>query len=87
MAKIIEVQQEEELFGVDWYDPNCYATEIMDAKYEKVEVDEVINQLDHLTLEHKEDFKQVLKENINYLMEHLVSIPTENSILTWYQGP
>ncbi len=28
MAKIIEVQQEEELFGIDWYDPTCYATKI-----------------------------------------------------------
>jgi hypothetical protein len=43
MAKITEVQQEEEPFGMDWYDPTCYATEILDAKREKVEVDEVIN--------------------------------------------
>jgi hypothetical protein len=32
MAGIIEVQQKEELFGMDWYDPTCYATEILDAK-------------------------------------------------------
>ncbi len=32
MAEIIEVQQEEELFGMDWHDPTCYATEILDAK-------------------------------------------------------
>jgi hypothetical protein len=32
------------------YDPTCYATEILDAKYEKVEVDEEINQLNYLTL-------------------------------------
>jgi hypothetical protein len=37
----IEVQQKGELFVMDWYDPICYATEILDAKYEKVEVDEV----------------------------------------------
>jgi hypothetical protein len=59
MAKIMEVQQEEELFGMDWYDPTCYATEILDAKYEKVEVDEVINQLNHLTLKQKKDLKKV----------------------------
>jgi hypothetical protein len=47
---------------MNWYDPTCYATEILDAKYEKVEVDAVINQLDHLTLEQKEDLKKVLKE-------------------------
>jgi hypothetical protein len=50
MAEIIEIQQEEELFGMDWYDLTCYATEILDAKCQKVEVDEVINQLNHLSL-------------------------------------
>jgi hypothetical protein len=53
MAEIIEVQQEEEHFAMDWYDPTCYATEILGAKYELVEVDEVINQLNHLNLEQK----------------------------------
>ncbi len=42
MAHIVEIQQEEEFFGIDWYDPTCYAVEILDAKHEKVEVDEVI---------------------------------------------
>ena len=36
MAEILEIQQEVELYGMDWYDPTCYATEILDAKYEKV---------------------------------------------------
>jgi hypothetical protein len=62
-AEIIEIQQEEELFGMDSYDQTCYATEILDAKYEKVEVDEVINQLNHLNLEQKEDPRKVLKEH------------------------
>ncbi len=53
MAEKLEVQQEEDFFGMDWYDPTCYATEILDAKYEKVEVDEAINQLNHLNLEQK----------------------------------
>jgi hypothetical protein len=47
MAEIIEIQQEVELFGIDWYDPTCYAVEILDAKYEKVQIDEVVNQLEH----------------------------------------
>ncbi len=38
MAKIIEVQQGEDLFGIDWHDPTCYATEILDAKYKKVKL-------------------------------------------------
>jgi hypothetical protein len=58
MVEIIEVQQEEEVFGIDWYDPTCHAVEILDAKYDKVEVDEVINQLNHLILEQNEDLKK-----------------------------
>jgi hypothetical protein len=54
MAEIVEVQQDEELLGMDWYNP-CYAIEILDAKYVKVEVDEAINQLNHLNTEQKED--------------------------------
>jgi hypothetical protein len=48
---------------MDWYDPTCYAVEILDAKYEKVEVDEVINQLNHLNTEQKKDLRKFLKEH------------------------
>jgi hypothetical protein len=48
---------------MDWYDPNCYAVEILDAKYGKVEVDEVINQLNHLNTEQKEDLRKVLMDH------------------------
>jgi hypothetical protein len=63
MAEIVEVQQEEALFGMEWYNPTCYAVEIQDAKYEKVEVDEVINQLNHLNTEQKEDLRKVSMEH------------------------
>jgi hypothetical protein len=63
MAEIVEVQQEEALFGMDWYCPTCYAFEILDAKYEKVDVDEVINQLNHLNAEQNEDLREVLMEH------------------------
>ncbi len=46
---------------MDWYDPTCYAVEILDAKYEKIEIDEVINQLNHLDPQQKEDLKKVLQ--------------------------
>ncbi len=37
MAEILEVQREvEQLLGVDWYNPTCYASEILDAKYGEV---------------------------------------------------
>ncbi len=32
MAEIIEIQQEVDYFGMDWYDPTCFAIEILDAK-------------------------------------------------------
>jgi hypothetical protein len=63
MAEIVEIQQEEALFGIDWYDPTCYAVEILDAKYEKVEIDEVINQLNHLNTEQKDNLRKVLMEH------------------------
>ena len=44
MADIIEVQREaEDIFGMDWYDPNCYASEILDTKYGQVSTDEFAN--------------------------------------------
>jgi hypothetical protein len=48
---------------MDWYDPTCYESEILDAKYEKVLVDDVIDQLDHLSAQQKNDLKQVLNEH------------------------
>ena len=72
---------------MDWYDPTCYATEILDAKYEKVEVDEVINQLNHLNTEQKDDLRKVLIEHTKLFDGTLGVYPHRKSILTWYQGP
>jgi hypothetical protein len=48
MAEILEVQREaEQLFGMDWYNPTCYASEILDAKYGEVSTDDVFDQLTH----------------------------------------
>ena len=64
MAEIIEIQQEHDFFGIDWYDPQCYyATEILDAKYEKFLFDDVIDQLNHLNAQQKIDLQQVLNEH------------------------
>ena len=46
---------------MDWNDSTCYVSEILDAKYEKVLVDDVIDQLDHLSAQQKNDLKRVLK--------------------------
>ncbi len=51
MAESFEVHREEEqIFGRDWYDPDCCATEILDAKYEKVDINNLIGQLTHLSV-------------------------------------
>ncbi len=35
MAEALEVHREEKaIFGRDWYDPDCFATAILDTKYE-----------------------------------------------------
>jgi hypothetical protein len=31
MAETVEIQLEDDFFGMDWYDPTCYAYEILDA--------------------------------------------------------
>jgi hypothetical protein len=44
MAEILEVQREaEQLFGMDWYNPTCYTSEILDVKYGEVSTDDVVN--------------------------------------------
>jgi hypothetical protein len=53
----MEMQEEHEFFGMDWYDLHCHATEILDAKYEKVLVDDVIDQLTHLNAQQKSDIR------------------------------
>jgi hypothetical protein len=52
---------------MDWYDPTCYASEILDAKYEKVFVDDIIDQLDHHNAQQKNDLKQVLNDHTKLL--------------------
>ncbi len=63
MAETIEIQLEDNFFGLDWYYPTCYASEILDAKYENVLVDDVIDQLDYLNAQQKNDLEQVLNEH------------------------
>ena len=66
MAKSLEVHHEEEqLFGRDWYNPDCFATAILDAKYEKVNVDDVVKQLIHLSKSQQDDLINVLKNFSN----------------------
>ncbi len=63
MAETIEIQLEDDFFDMDWYDPTCYASEILDEKYETVILDDVIYQLDHFSAQQKNDLKWVLNEH------------------------
>jgi hypothetical protein len=66
---------------MDWYDPICYASETLDAKYEKVIVDDVIDQLDHLNTQQKMTLKKYSMSIPNYLMALWEFILTENFTL------
>ncbi len=59
IAEIIEIQQEVDFLGMDWYDPICFAIEILDAKYEIVQIKDVVNPLEYLCTQQKADLKQV----------------------------
>jgi hypothetical protein len=47
---------------MDWYNPTCYTSEILDAKYEKKSTDDVVNQLRHLSDIQKQDLELLLKD-------------------------
>jgi hypothetical protein len=81
LAETIEIQLEDDFFSMDWYDPTCYASEILDAKYEKVIVDDVIDQLDHLNTQQKMTLKESSMSILNYLMALWEFILTENFTL------
>jgi hypothetical protein len=61
MEDMFHIQVEDEIFGEDWLE--CFATEILDAKYEKTDVAEVVKGLTHLNAHQKADLLQVLQEN------------------------
>lgn len=63
MVESLEVHREEEQpFGRDWYDPDCFATANLDAKYEEVNVDDVVEQLTHLSKSQQDDLLNVLED-------------------------
>ena len=53
---------EKSFFFFYQYSPYCYATEILDAKYEQVQIDDVVSQQEHLNGQQKADIKQVLSD-------------------------
>jgi hypothetical protein len=58
MADMFHTQVKDEIFGEDWL--KCFATAILDAKYEKTNAAEVMKKLTHLDAHQKADLLQVL---------------------------
>jgi hypothetical protein len=61
MEDMFHIQVEEKNFGEDWLE--CFATEILDTKYDKTDVAEVVIRLTHLNAHQKADLLRVLQEN------------------------
>jgi hypothetical protein len=61
MEDMFHIQVEDEIFSEDWLE--CFATEILDAKYDKTDVAEIMKRLTHLNALQKADFLRVLQEN------------------------
>ncbi len=53
LEDMFNIQVKNKLFGEDWL--KCFATEILDAKYEKTDVVEVMKGLTHLNAHQKAD--------------------------------
>ncbi len=61
MEDMFHIQVKDKIFGEDLLE--CFATEILDAKYEKTDVAEVVKGLTHLNAHQKADLLRVLQEN------------------------
>ncbi len=61
MEDMFHIQVKDKIFGEDWLE--CFASEILDAKYEKTDVAEVVKGLTILNAHQKADLLYVLQEN------------------------
>ncbi len=53
MEDMFHIQVKDKIFGEDWLE--CFATEILDSRYEKTDVAEVVKRLTHLNTHQKAD--------------------------------
>ena len=58
------IQQKDELFGEDWLD--SYATETLEAKYNPTNINDAVNNMDHLKDDQKGDLKVPLNKHKNF---------------------
>jgi hypothetical protein len=85
MEDMFHIQVEDEIFGKDWLE--CFAKEILDAKYERTYVAEVIKELTHLNAVQKADLLQVPWENDKMFNGTLVVYPHKKVHIDLIQMP
>ncbi len=73
MEDMFHIQVKAKIFGEDWHE--CFATEILDAKYERTDVAEVVKGLTHLNAHQRADLLRVLRENDKMFNETLGVYP------------
>jgi hypothetical protein len=61
MKDMFHIQVEDEIFGEDWLE--CFATEILDVKYDNTNAAEVVKGLTHPNSHQKADLLWVLQDN------------------------
>ncbi len=69
---MFHIQVEDKLFGEDWL--KCFTTEIINAKYEKTDIVEVIKRLTHLNAHQKQTCFECYMRTTTCLMELLAFI-------------
>ena len=67
------VQTEDELLGDDWLD--SFATEILDTKYDKTDVKDVVKQQTHLSASKQKDLLELLENHSKVFSGKLGSYP------------
>ncbi len=82
---MFHIQLKDKLFGEDWLD--CFATEILDAKYEKTDVVAVMKGLTYLNTHQKADLLRVLQGNDKMFDGTLGVFGTKRYTLTLIQMP
>ena len=64
-AYMNHIQVKDKIIGKDWL--ICFATEILDEKYEWTNVRNVVQQIDHLYQTHKYEILKVLKKKLYHV--------------------
>ncbi len=85
MEDMFHIQVKDKIFGEDWLE--CFTTEILDAKYEKTDVAEVVKGLTHLKAHKKQICFKCYRKTTRCSMELLEFIHTKRYILTLIQMP